>query len=396
MSIFKKNNKNTNADSEETAQIEKTDIVKKKSDKSIKPRSPKSMAGKKVLRTVIWVAAGLIFLKGTIAWTQGTRIINETNIYGTNESSVTDSVKGFATDFATEYFSWDANFTADRNKRIEKFIKGIESDMGLKSLDVKSSSKVSSVEVYGSNVLDEKHIDITVIVWRTVSKLPNQIEAAKGTAEIPEPVRKKAYMVVPITLAKEGPVIESYPRFVSEQSKGITVDQSHLVLIGESSLIEKGTELADSYLRSWYEGNVSQLKYFYAENVKSPTSLQKSEFNYDSLKKVSVFKVPDNGGVNESDVYQINADVIVKSDLEEPFSNSWSLSVIEKDGKLFVLSNGIPQNEKANVVDKSSSNSSSEKSTDEQVPASNMSSNDAIEPSEIDAVINDPIETDIP
>lgn len=385
--MFKKKEKNTGIELEEAVSIDKAD-VKKKSDKSIKPKSPKSMAGKKVLRTVIWVAAGLIFLKGTIAWTQGTRVINETNVYGSNESIVSDSVKGFATDFATEYFNWDANFTADRNKRIEKFIKGIESDMGLKSLEVKSSSKVSSAEVYGSNVLDEKHIDITVVVWRTVSQLPNQIEEAKGTAEIPEPVLKKAYMVVPITLAIEGPVIESYPRFVSEQAKGITVDQSQLVLIGESSLIEKGTELADSYLRSWYEGNVSQLKYFYADNVKSPTSLRKSEFNYDSLKKVAVFKVPDNGGTNTSDVYQINADVIVKSDLEEPFSNSWSLSVIEKDGKLFVLSNGMPQNE--------SSSNTIPISTNDEVPASNMSDDDANVPSVTDAVNNDPIKTDIP
>ncbi|MGO4695541.1 conjugal transfer protein [Paenibacillus sp. 2TAB26] len=385
--MFKKKDKNTDVELEEAVSIDKPE-VKKKSDKSIKPKSPKSMAGKKVLRTVIWIAAGLIFLKGTIAWTQGTRVINETNVYGSNESIVSDSVKGFATDFATEYFNWDANFTADRNKRIEKFIKGIESDMGLKSLEVKSSSKVSSAEVYGSNVLDEKHIDITVVVWRTVSQLPNQIEEAKGTAETPKPVLKKAYMVVPITLAKEGPVIESYPRFVSEQEKGITVDQSQLVLIGESSLIEKGTELADSYLRSWYEGNVSQLKYFYADNVKSPTSLRKSEFNYDSMKKVAVFKVPDNGGTNTSEVYQIKADVIVKSDLEEPFSNSWSLSVIEKDGKLFVLSNGMPQYE--------SSSNTNPISTNDQVPASSMPDNDANVPSITDAVNNDPIESEIP
>ncbi|WP_169091009.1 conjugal transfer protein [Paenibacillus sp. PL91] len=351
MGFIKKKNKSAEVDLQDTVQIDKAEDPKKKSDKSIKPRSPKSMAGKKVLRTVIWIVAGLIFLKGAIAWSQGTRIINETNIYGSNETIVSDSVKGFATDFATEYFTWDADFTADRNKRISKFIRIIEADMGLKSFDVKSSSKVSSAEVYGSVVLDDTHIDVTVVVWRTVTMLPNQIEAAKGTAEKPVPITKKAYMVVPITLAAEGPVIESYPRFVSEQTKGSTVDpNSQMTLVGDSTLIEKGAELADSYLRSWYEGNVTQLKYFYADNVKPPASLVKSEFTYDSLKKVSIFSIPSSDGT--SSTYRIKADVIVKSDLGEPFSNAWYLNVVEKDGKLFVLSNGIKQpEEKVSTVD---------------------------------------------
>lgn len=381
MGFFKKKNKNT--EDEEAAQIDKAVYHKKKSDKSIKPRAPKAMSGKKVLRTVFWIGAGLIFLKGTIAWSQGTRIINETNIYGSNETIVSDSVKGFASDFATEYFTWDANFTADRNKRIEKFIRGIDSDMGLKALDVKSSSKVSSVEVYGSNVVDKKHIDITVVVWRTVTKLPDQIEAAKGTVETTDPVRKKTYIVVPITLAVEGPVIESYPRFVSGQTKGITVDPNQLLLVGDSSLIEKGTALADSYLQSWYEGNATQLKYFYADNVKSPDSLLKSEFTYDSLKKVSIFSIPSIDGTSNTKTYQIIADVIVKSDLEERFSNSWTLSVIEKDGKLFVLSNGINQTEKTNAVD-------------EADPASPKTDIKANVPPVTDKVLNTTVGTDTP
>lgn len=317
---------------------------KKQSDKTIKPRAPKFMAGKKLIRIIVWFIGILLLAKGCVAWTQGTRVVNQTIINGSTESMVSDSIKGFAVDFATEYFTWEANFTADRNKRLDRFIKSIEPDMGLKVYDVKSSSIVNSAEVYGTHVIDEHHIDITVVVWRTVLQLPDQIEAAQGVTEAPAPVTNKVYMVVPVTVALEGPVIEAYPRFISEQPKGVTVTNSQqFVNVGDSLLVEKGTDLVDSYLRSWYEGNAAQLKYFYADNIESPKILTKSDFTYDGLKKVAVLTELHPDGTTSKNEYRINADVTVKNSFGEPFTNSWTLSVKEKDGRLFILSNGIKQ-----------------------------------------------------
>lgn len=342
MGFLKKKNKDNEVDPQTAEKTAMKDEPKKKSDKSIKPRAPRASAGKKIIRTVFWTFLSLLLLKGAISFAQGTRVINQTTVYGNTETVVSDSVKGFATDFATEYFTWDANYTLDRNKRLEKFIKGIESDMGLKTFDVKSSSKVTSAEVYGTNVLDDKHMDITIVVWRTVTPLPDKLEAAQGKAGEPVLVTKKTYIVVPVTLAAEGPVIQAYPRFVSEQVKGETIDPaSQGIAVTDSTLIQKGTELADSYLRSWYGGNTSQLQYFYADNVIEPKTLVKSEFTYDSLNKVSMFTV--SSGDPEETNYRIDANVLVKSDIGEPFNNSWSLSVVEKDGKLYVISNGINQ-----------------------------------------------------
>ena len=90
------------------------------------------MAGKKVIRTFFWVFMSLLILKGAIAFAQGNRTINQTIINGTNEKVVSDSVKGFAADFATEYFTWDVNQVGDRTTRLGKFIKSIDPDMGLK------------------------------------------------------------------------------------------------------------------------------------------------------------------------------------------------------------------------------------------------------------------------
>ncbi|WP_336788358.1 conjugal transfer protein [Paenibacillus sp. MMO-177] len=315
---------------------------KKKSDKSIKPRAPRSSAGKKIIRGVFWTIVCLILLKGAISFAQGTRVINQTNVYGNTEIVVSDAVKGFALDFATEYFTWDANYTQNRETRLKSFINGINSDMGMKTFDATTSSKVTSAEVYNSKSIDKTNFEVTVAILRTVTPLPDKLLSAQGKAEQPEATSSKTYMVVPVTLAAEGPVIKSYPRFVSEQVKGETIDPaSEPTSIVNEDLVKKATELADSYLRSWYEGNSSQIKYFYASTSNVPTSLNKSEFTYTSLDKVSVYAVPENNGTDKT--YRIVADVLVKSAFGEPFNNSWSLTVVEQDEKLFVVSNGIDQ-----------------------------------------------------
>jgi hypothetical protein len=320
--------------------------VKKKSDKKIKSTAPKGLVGKKIVRTFFWVFMSLLILKGAIAFAQGNRTINQTIVNGVTTTDVSDSVKGFAADFATEYFTWKPNLPSERISRLQKFIKGVDGEMGVKNFDVKGSSKVTSAEVYTTNQIDATHVDVTIVVWRDVSLLPDQIEAAQGTSTPPPILQKKAYMVVPITLAEEGPVIQSYPRFVSEQQRGDTVDSSTVgVSIGDGDIFSKGKDLADSFLKSWYEGNASQLRYFYADTAKSPDSLQKSEFTYDKLDKVSVYQNPAKAG--ESTTYRIEANVIVRSDLGEPFTNSWILQVSKTDDRLYVISNGIKQ---SNVI----------------------------------------------
>lgn len=345
MGLLKKKEKSTSEESQSGAEKYNK---KHKSDKSFRLRAPKSTAGRKVVRSLFWIFMSLLFLKGAIAFAQGNRTINQTIIHGNNEQIVPDFVKGFATDFATEYFTWDANFVADRSSRLEKFIKGIESDMGLKNFDVKSSSKVTSVGVYTTKIVDPKHIEVTVAVWRDVQPLPDQLLSAQGKATTPVVVKKKVYMVVPVTLAAEGPIIQDYPRFVSEQRRGDTLDTSGIgMTIGDGDLLKKSKELADSFLHSWYDGNASQLRYFYLDTVKTPDFIPKSEYKYDKLEKLTVYQNPVKSG--DQDTYRIEANVIVKSDIGEPFINTWKLQVIQKDNRLYILSNGSEQSVSYNI-----------------------------------------------
>jgi hypothetical protein len=342
LGLFSKKKKDDQDDPQISNKENSKSESKKIADKSIKPSAPKRMTGKKIVRTFFWIFMSLLILKGAIAFAQGNRTINQTIINGNDKPAIEDSVKGFAADFATEYFTWNSNFIADRSTRLTKFVKGVDSEMGLKNFDVKGSSKVTSAEIYATKQIDPKHIDVTVVVWRDVQPLPDQLQAAQDKAITTPTIQKKTYMVVPITIAAEGPVIQSYPRFVSEQQKGDTIDNtSNGTSVGDGDILTKGKELADSFLKSWYEGNASQLKYFYSDTVKSPDTLQKSDYTYDKLDKVSVFQNPSK--VGEPTTYRVEASVIVKSDIGEPFTNSWNLQVISKDSRLYVLSNGIQE-----------------------------------------------------
>jgi hypothetical protein len=321
------------------------------------------MGVKLTIRIIFWIFIGFILLKGIVSFAQGTRIIEKVTNIGSTKPEISDSIKGFATDFATEYFTWTINNVNDRPDRLSKFTQGIDLDAGLKSYDVKGSSRVLSVDVYSTNKIDANHYDITTVVRREVQLLP--LPGASLTST-PAPASSslsevmKTYMVVPVTMTGKGPLIESYPRFVAEQQKGepenISIGQS----VTDTTTMSRGLELADSFLRSYFDGNVNQLKYFYDENVKPPETITKFAFKLDKVDKVTIYKVTGSNGL--PDYLRIEASVIVKSDIEESFVNMWILNATEKNGKLYVISIGHPS-----ITDSSSSSSLPSSST---VPAS--------------------------
>ena len=104
-------------------------------------------------------------------------------------------------------------------------------------------------------------------------------------------------------------------------------------------MVKKGMDLTDSYLRSWYEGNAAQLRYFYADSVKAPDTILKSDFTYQKLDKASVYEIP--SGLGGKTTYRIEASVLVTSEMGETFANSWNLEVEAQEDRLYVLSNGI-------------------------------------------------------
>lgn len=338
---FRKKSKEKTDASDTTQDIPRE--TKKVSDKSIKPRAPKMLGAKKALRISFWIIAVFIMIKGVVSFTQGTRVIENVTYIGAEQPATSDIVKGFAVDFSTEYFTWNINHLNDRIERLAKFISGIDQDAGLKPYEVKGSSRVLSVDVYDTERISDERYDITVIVRRMIEVEPDPIKQAKESAEEKAigdttPIEQKTYMVVPITVTPKGLVVQSYPRFVSEKQKGERTQNAQGRTITDPDLLTRSSELADSFLRSYFEGNVSQLKYFYVDSVKPPASITKSSFIIEKIDEVNVFEAI--GNQSDSEYLRIEASVIVKNELNELFTNTWILNAVDVDGRLYVKSVG--------------------------------------------------------
>lgn len=354
---FKKKNKEKTDASDTTQDIPRE--AKKVSDKSIKPRAPRMLGFKKAVRILIWTIALFIMIKGIVSFTQGTRVIENVTYIGAEQPATSDIVKGFAVDFSTEYFTWNINHLNDRIERLAKFISGIDQDAGLKPYEVKGSSRVLSVDVYDTERINDERYDITVIVRRMIEVEPDPIKQAKEAAddkaiEETTPIEQKTYMVVPITVTAKGLVVQSYPRFVSEKQKGERAQNAQGRTVTDPDLLTRSLELSDSFLQSYFEGNVSQLKYFYADSVKPPTSITKSSFTIEKIDQVNVFE-------SDSSDLRIEASVIVKNELNELFTNTWILNAVDVDGRLYVKSVGQP-------IEESSKNTNAPATSNNNVP----------------------------
>lgn len=364
MGLFSKRNKNQENLEPEDGQSKESTQTKVKPDKSFKPRSPKAMGLKRFTRVIFWVFVGFVLVKGIVSFSQGTRIIEKVTQVGNNTPVVSESVKGFATDFATEYFTWTINNANERNVRLEKFISGIDEDAGIKYFDIQGASRVLSADVYTAEKIDDTHYDVTIVVRRDIELLPTtkstdtanaastdskQVPATDNT-QAPKNTIKKTYMVVPVLSTSNGLLIHTYPRFVSEQQKGDTDTIYYGQSVSDPDLIQKGTELTDSFLRSYFAGNASQLKYFYADNVIPEEIISNSEFTLEKVIQTNIYQTEGVGSSNES--YIIIASVNVKNDIGETFINSWTLNATLKEGRLYVVSLGSPALPKQDVDSK--------------------------------------------
>jgi len=342
LGIFSKR-KARDVEVESATQAEKAPPKKPKPDKSIKERAPKARTGMKIIRTCFWVFACFVFAKGCMEFVRGERIVTQTIIEGNTAPVIQEQVKGFAADFASEYFTWTKNNFSERSARLAPFVAGIDSDAGLKSLDIRGSSRVLSTEVYDAKQVNDNIVEVTVMVRRDV-EIPPAPDSSSSTVgndatniiPISDPVNKytikKVYMVVPVSVTEKGMVIRTYPRFVTEPPKADVVESAIGPSVSDTSTLNMAKELTASYLRAWYEGNVSQIRYFYNDVNDAPTSLIRSEFVFSSVDELRMNRIEGQNGV-----MRISTTVLVKSDIGESFINAWSLDVVEKDDRLYVL-----------------------------------------------------------
>jgi hypothetical protein len=311
--------------------------TKKIKDRQIKPASPKRTIYKKIVRIGFWSILCFCSLSGFVTFAQGPKIIYQTTTIGSTKIPIDDSVKGFAIDFATEYFTWNWNNVTERQKRLSMFIQGIDADAGLKPLEIKGSSRVLEVSIYDTKNIDQTHVDVTVLVRRevTVEKQESQNTSKDGNPTISQ---KKNYMTIPVTITGQGFVIQKHPRFVTENQRGESIKEEMGTTITEEGLMVLAKDLSENLFRSWYDGNINQLKYFYYDKGTPPKYLGKSNLSLVSIDRINIFS-KSNSSSPESPL-TMNVQLTVKTDIGEQFSNNWEVTIFEREGRLYVINVG--------------------------------------------------------
>ncbi|MGG4132449.1 conjugal transfer protein [Paenibacillus illinoisensis] len=347
------------------------DSIKKqrKFEKALKPKSPKRIAGKRFVRYLFWTFLLFLIIKGAVSYAKGTQIIQEVTNIGTNQTIVEDSLKGFASDFATEYFTWSVNNVNDRAVRLQRFISGIDQDAGLKGYDIKGSSNVLSVEIYDTAQISDTQYEVTLNVRREVDM--DSMQEAQSPKDKKGSVIKKTYMVVPVTVSPSGYVIQSHPRFIGNQLKGASDSITPGELNTNVDLINQSTELATNVLQAYFAGNVNQLKYFYEDSANAPASLSQSDFTLNKIENVSLYNMPSTDVSPEH--IRMETSVLVQNDIGEVFTNRWILNVLNKGDRLYVLSIGEPKQESlesAGVMDINPQQQTNDEKSSEEISTS--------------------------
>lgn len=312
--------------------------VKKVRDKNIKERLPKTAGRWKIIRAICWAVAILLLFKGAVEFIKGPEEVTVVNNYGNLEPVVPESVKGFAVDFATEYFSWDSNFIEDRNTRLAPFITGIDGDAGVDTIYLKGKSIVLSANVYSSHAQSDELSEVTVVVRRqTIRPDEKDTDNPALTAD----TTTKSYLVVPVTRTADGKVvIQNYPRFTSEILKADKQPKNSedFTVIGDNQLNQKGKKLLSSALSALLTGNLDELKYFYLPGKAPAESYNDTGYTFEKVDEFTLLQNNDN-----PKQYRIDAAVVVKNKFEEKYKNHWSMTVELSGNEMYVVAIQQPE-----------------------------------------------------
>ncbi|WP_258297730.1 conjugal transfer protein [Paenibacillus peoriae] len=309
----------------------------------MKEKAPKQMMMGKIGRILFWTFIGFVCLRGITSLITGPKVIQQVNNYGTQIQEVPTGAKGFAAEFATEYFTWDSNYINSRSNRLAQFITNIDADAGLDAYSTKGQSDVLTAEVSDAHWINKSLAEITVAVRRKAT-LPKQDTPENKSTELsltPNPLDRdnsiiKTNMVVPVTVIGNKYVVQNYPRFIGEGEKANVPSTDLGQVVTDQQLIESAKKITTSVLTAMFNNKSDELKYFYAEGSKPAATYQKVNYSFQKVETLTLRQA-------ETDAvghYTIYATVSVKSPSGENFKNDWILKVASKGNEMYVTSIG--------------------------------------------------------
>ncbi|MEJ3720100.1 conjugal transfer protein [Paenibacillus polymyxa] len=314
-----------------------------KKEKKMKEKAPKQMMMGKVYRILFWIFIGFVCLRGITSLITGPKVIQQVNNYGSQIQEVPIGAKGFAAEFATEYFTWNSDYINSRSNRLAQFITNIDADAGLDAYSTKGQSDVLTTEVTDARWINKSLAEITVVVRRKAT-LPKENTPENKSTELsltPNPLDKdnsiiKTNIVVPVTVVGNKYVVQNYPRFIGDEEKADVPSANLGQVVTDQQLIESAKKITTSVLTAMFNNKSDELKYFYAEGSKPAATYQKVNYSFQKVETLTLRQA-------ETDAeghYTIYATVSVKGPSGENFKNDWILKVASKGSEMYVTSIG--------------------------------------------------------
>jgi len=235
-----------------------------------KPEKIKSDRGRKILRIIIWIILGFIFIRGVIGLiaapqtAQQRQEIEEYKIRITNEANIKTQAIGFAEGFAREYFTHTGASNSDYVTRVSKYTAGGVSITAPGT--VKTEAK--QVTAIGAEFISKDKIDVDVAV----------------TVAYPA-VTKTVAVKVPVNLVDGKCAVVALPQFIP-LTVTADIDAEIKVLPGKEvsrSVSNEMKTMMENFLKTYYSGNENELSYYITDDFPYTRGIEDT-LQFDSLR----------------------------------------------------------------------------------------------------------------
>jgi hypothetical protein len=254
---------------------------------------PKNNTGLKVLRGVLWVMIGFVFLRGVISSLRPDPISDMQRqtaafISEQRESRNLDfEIGSFAQNFAREYLTYESGRLDDYISRIAPYVSGHVTFLGIQNFrHTATASYVNAyrIEQYGSDQYD-------VYVMAIIDYIVNHHTEDGVTTRIEQ---ESTYMKVPIRVLGQGRyIVEDHPVFIAAPDRS---DHEPIRFTGPEVDRAINTEIEiilSNFLAVYYQENQTRINYFLApEAIKEDFRGLEGRYKFGRLNNVRSFQDP--------------------------------------------------------------------------------------------------------
>lgn len=285
-------------------------------------------AGRTVLRWAIWLFAALIFLRGVGSFFRSSLPIAELQTPAAATAAEPAGLRAFPAMFAREYLTWRPGQPEERAARLQPYLaKGLDSQAGWTPGRGGTGQNAAGAWVYSLKPIAENRWQSLVAVMVEPYAEVSEFDGAGAQRTVRNPqAGATIYLQVPVApTAAGGWAVSDYPSLVPAPPTGGEVQA---VLAGDE-VKDQGDRvkvLMSGFFKA-YLGGGADLAYFVMPGASLPRA--QTPWTLDSVSRVTLLK----NGSNYTALTDVTA---IDPATGARFTNRYTVSVVEKDGRWLV------------------------------------------------------------